>query len=475
MKFNFLKHSVSVVIVTSLLLSLCACDRKEQRTERVEIEPMEIEEVHSLSFDFLGGKDVMPIGGFYGPYSSTYSYNGVNLPDYISDEIFSLIADCGLNMINQTNTEYDSDPKGVIELLKLGEKYNIGIIVKDGMVSGLHREDALSLEELDKRIQSYSSYPAFCGMYVQDEAGTSYYHPELENSNGFLPDFVPIFEKLDALGISSYFNLIGGYAVNERETIERYYEEAASTLDLKYMSSTNYTWDNEGSKSNYLYNMDTIRYIAEKNGLPFWAYHAAGGQWNDDGRYFDSEEYYPTEGEFYWSVNTSLAYGAKGIKYFMIIQPHYFAYAESTDFDAQRNGLIGIWGNKTQWYYYAQNVNKQIDAVDSVLMNSVSKGVIASGEEAEKDFAGLRGIMEGKSWRELENVQGNAMIGCFNYQGKSALYVVNYETEYAQKITLDLVDAFNVTLIQNAEVSRVNVDSLTLDMGAGEGVLVVFD
>ena len=173
----------------------------------------------------------------------------------------------------------------------------------------------------------------------------------------------------------------------------------------------------------------------------------------------------------------SLAYGAKGIKYFPIVQPTYFGYAASQPFDAQRNGLLGVYGNTTQWYYYAQKVNKQISAVDVVLMNSVNKGVLVKGGLAESDNAKSDCVLEGTSWRELKNIDsaGDVMVGCFNYQGSTALYVVNYETEYNQKINLKLHDSYNVSLTQKAEVVRKNTDCIKLDMEPGEGVLVVFE
>ena len=40
------------------------------------IVPMEKEEVAALSFDFIGGNDVMPIGGFYGPHNYNFCWDG---------------------------------------------------------------------------------------------------------------------------------------------------------------------------------------------------------------------------------------------------------------------------------------------------------------------------------------------------------------------------------------------------------------
>jgi hypothetical protein len=84
-------------------------------------------------------------------------------------------------------------------------------------------------------------------------------------------------------------------------------------------------------------------------------------------------------------------------------------------------------------------------------------------------------VLEGTSWRELKDINGESMVGCFNYLGKSAFYVVNYDTEYAQNITLDFYDNYDMRVIQKGETSYVDTDCLTLTMGAGEGVLIVIE
>ena len=67
MRKNNLKKIVSAGLAFSLAASLllgCSGGQK------VNVEPMEAEESNALSFDFIGGKDVMPIGTFYGPHVS---------------------------------------------------------------------------------------------------------------------------------------------------------------------------------------------------------------------------------------------------------------------------------------------------------------------------------------------------------------------------------------------------------------------
>ena len=472
MKQSIMKRLVSGILISSMLLGVSACGNKEQ----VVIEPMEKEEVHSVSFDFLGGADVMPISGYYGPLTGPDSVDGESLPNYFTDEIFQKISGAGVNMIHHANTNYVLAPEQVFQMLELGEKHNVGICVFDGQICQPTPGVDKDLNVVDARISEYCDYPAFCGLYVVDEPGTSYYIPT-ENQSRDISTYATVFQTLRELGVFGAGNLLGVWKEADREKYRQYVEEYCEKCDPMFLSFDYYVWDrhNNSTKSGFLYNMDTIRHYAEKYELPFWCYIQAGSQWGDGGQVFDSGELIPTEGQLQWNVNVALAYGVKGIEYFPLIQPHYFSYAVSKDYDFQRNGILGAWGNKTQWWHYAKKMNTQIGAIDHVLMNSVNKGVIVTGEVATKETDGLEFIMQGDSWRELASVEGNTMIGCFNYQGKSALYVVNYEHEYAQKVTLNLHDSYNMSIIQNAEQSNVNTDTLTLDLKAGEGALIVFD
>ena len=67
------------------------------------------------------------------------------------------------------------------------------------------------------------------------------------------------------------------------------------------------------------------------------------------------------------------------------------------------------------------------------------------------------------------------IMRCFNYQGKTALYVANYSYEYAQEVELKFNGNYNFTVIQNAEAKQYTGKGITLDMYAGDGVLIVFE
>ena len=464
MKGKSYRFRIGIMLTIIASCILCACGTKEE--EKIVIEPMEKEEVASCTFDFLGGKDVMPIGGYYGPQPSELSIDGTAVPDYINEEIFKAIAESGINLIEHTYTNYDKAPEMAKKLLELGEKYNIGIAVTDQFKD----YTKATVSQYGERIANYSDYASFCGMYIVDEPGNDTYF----STNGRpISAYGNVFSNLDELGIWGYANLYPLYERDKRDVYEDYVNEFLKTCKVKNLQWDFYVNSKGHDRLDYFYNMSVIREKAEEYNIPFWPYIQAGAQWGSSA--METDGYYPDEGEFDWNVNTCLAYGAKGLGYFPVIQPIQYSYAMDETYDFERSGMIGAWGNLNRWWYYAKDINKHIAAIDEVLMNSVNKGIIVTSKQAKSDTKDSKFILEGKSWRELTDVTGDAMIGCFNYQGKSAFYVVNYDSEYAQEITLQWYDDCQFRVVQNAETSRLEGDSVTLTMEAGEGVLVVME
>ena len=445
------------------------------------------QESKAVSFDFLG-EDSMPITGYYGPYSSTLESDSLLLPDFVTDEYVKMIADSGVNVIICSNLDYASKPALVKKLLKLGEKYGVGIYVQDSTILDMDNTD-----DLETQLANYSGYESFIGMYLVDEPNTTSYSPNSKHNS--VSTYETAAKLLDELGIKTYINLypiadavsISGSTITELDKYlyKSYIDDVRDTLKSQVVSWDYYPFTSEtvSDMSLYFWNMDTIRTKAKDAEQPFWAFVQAGAQWNDDGEYFTSTSYYPDEYQFNWNVNTCLAYGAQGIQYFPLVQPINYAYSGSSAEDAQwdfnRNSLLGAWGNKTDWYTYAEAINKHIGAIDEVLMNSVNEGVIVSGT-ATTYTSSLSSTISSDvySTYKLKSVSGNTMIGCFDYNGKTALYVVNYNmtADGSQDITLEFTGDYAVKVIQDAETNKYKtISSLTLNMEAGEGVLLVIE
>lgn len=470
-KNNYVKRIVSAVLLSGILLSLGACSGTGVFADGIQsLEPMEIEEVATYSLDAIGGSDVMPIAGYFAPYTPSYSYDGNQQPDQLTDEIFQKIADSGVNYLTLANANYTSNKEQVIKALELGEKYDIAILVDDRR---LIQKD-LSIDMVDSYINEYANYSSFGGIYVIDEPGTSYFR---SRTGANIDDYMHMSEYANELDVVAYHNLFPTMRGSE-EAYEQYVQEFVDKFQPKYVQYDIYPFNSGlGQDVQMLFsNISSIYKVTTKANIPAWAFIQAGGQFNDAREFLATNQYSPTKGEFYWDIGTRLAFGAKGIHYFPVIQPYWFGYAEEEPFDFQRSGLLGAWGNTTRWYYYAQEINKQIAAIDHVLMNAQHKGVIAVGDSAKSEIgADNSALMKADSWRELEKVYGDAIIGCFNYKGKTALYVVNQDREYAQKVKLEFVDNFKFAVIQDAEEKTMTGDSLELVFSAGNSALIVFE
>lgn len=473
-KYRFRYRFLSASLVFLLLIQIVGCSRGDTKeTEKVSVEKMEAEEVFNYSFDAIGGSDVMPIMAFYGPATTAHSYNGNSAPNYYTEEFMELIAGTGINVISFNSTKYENHPHLVQTMLENAAKHDVGVIVYDTRIN-----NNTSIEKIDEYINDYSNYRAYCGVFVRDEPYHKEYKPT-DNANSYVEDFANVFTNLRELGEFGFGNLFPMGVGTSNDSYGKYVEDYLKLCNPQFLGYDLYPFaDENGLKTadEYFNNMFLVREAAAENGIPFMPFVQCGSQWNDSMAHFDTEGYYPQKGQFMWSAGTALACGAKGIQYFTLIQPYYYAYSLTEPYDFQRNGLIGAFGNKTRWYYYAQEMNAQIAAVDHVLMNSVSKGVIASSETVKSNMGtAVKYLMDGTAWRELKDVSGDALVGCFNYQGKTALYVVNYDMKYAQHITLDFVDTYNVTVIQDAEEKHVSEDALTLTLSAGNSALVIFE
>ena len=142
--------------------------------------------------------------------------------------------------------------------------------------------------------------------------------------------------------------------------------------------------------------------------------------------------------------------------------------------------IIGANGNITRWYYYVKRANEQIQAIDEYLMNSASEGVIIHGTTARKNIIGdnnsYETIMSENKFRELTGIKGDdCVVGCFDYKGGTALYVVNYSRLKKGNILLEFNNKYRYTVIQRAQTADVVGTSIPLTLDTGEGALIVLN
>ena len=465
----------AVALGLVLAVSATACNHAPVSAEVRKAQPY-----YSVSYDVLGGEDVMPIGVWWGPYASTSgsTVNGITQPDYVTDEIFTLLKESGANFIACSADQYPDAGESIQKTLELCEKYGIGYFIQDSRI--LNAETAADIENY---AADYITHNNCLGIHLTDE-------PFISEIDALGPVYKAFAETSFAADKQIYVNMLPSYSGTDRlgGTHYSYLTKFVQTTGTEFLSYDNYPFRSKDQgttysiPSSYFEDLSTVRKVAEENHIPYWVFVQAGGQWEEQvGK--PSNPLFPNEGETLWNINTCLAYGAKSIQYFTFLQPTHFADAGNDNYDYQRNGMIGVMGNKTQWYYYIQKANIEIAAIDHVLMKSAHMGVLATGFWKDRLAADIPEDSDGNSWRELQGLSSTgedagAIVGCFDYnfegdKSRSAFYVVNSDSSAKQQISLNFNNNYRYEVIQRGKSVTVSGTDITLTLERGEGALIV--
>ena len=212
-------------------------------------------------------------------------------------------------------------------------------------------------------------------------------------------------------------------------------------------------------------NLSNVRYWTMKANVPYWVYGQLGG-WPEYGQTIDPSTQYLTYGHTALQFNSMLSYGAKGIQYYnYFMPPNYISAGNYTS-------ATMVDGTPTPYYAQIQRINKQVAAIDDVLLRSAWKGIIQIGSSPatipDGDKVPSYGALSSYSGT------GNAIIGCFEYRDIGwAYYVTTNDVYNASTVTLNFNGNYNVRTVQDGESSTASADKITLSIPAGEGVLVV--
>ncbi|MDD6478813.1 MAG: dockerin type I domain-containing protein [Oscillospiraceae bacterium] len=427
------------------------------------------------------GKTTMPIVGFHGPVAPFIYRENVGtdenpqMKDYLTNNlitksVYKAIADLGINMISYIeNSGFSGSTE---ENFKLAEEYGIAI--------NLHyREPGASDLDFANYIGHVGNYTSFKGLHVVDEPNTLYYPSAstTERMSGFAADsvrankFCNLYGYTNLLPMYAWMGIEGATQAERNANYVKYLEEYCETYKPKMISWDHYVYST-GDKYHYFNNMNMVKAAAAKYNLPFWGFVQAG---DDSGRMQNPTVV--TESQMLWNVNTQLAYGVKGMQYFTLIQPYYFSFDATNDtvYDFNQSGLIAANGTKTKYYSMAKKANDQIIAVDEYLMEADSKAVLAVGTNTQADTACNLTSYGAVSSVVCDNNADGAIVGCFDYKGKQAFYIVNYDSAAAQNITLHFNNTYNLKVVSSVIDTIVSSNQYTATLGAGQAVLVVLN
>lgn len=426
----------------------------------VTTEKGESKKVYAKTFEYIGGRDVMPIGTFHGPDTTI-----------LNDEYFSLIQDCGIKFFTST-LDGSIDRENTNKLLEICDRYNIGAFIGlSAITSPARMGTAFTSEQYDKLLSMFLDYDSLLGVHIADEPN----YTQCAN----LSESVKAIQQSDiGSEYDVYFNALPMYAENaslagssvdasKEANFEIYMRQYIEKLEVDYFSYDFYPFGKFGYiNPDYFKNMGIVRNICDEYNIPFWTFIQCGASFENP-----ISECIPDEDYFRWNIATCLAYGAKGMQYFTLQQP--ISFVDATDSETYtRCGLFGADGRINQWYYYAKENNAHIAEIDSVLMNAYHEGVIFSGKSVIAQSTGKEVISSG-SFKELTSVSGDALVGCFDYKGGTCLYVVNNTPLKMNEVTLNFDNNYLYTITRGTDSVTQTGKILTLSLNKGEGALVV--
>ena len=213
------------------------------------------------------------------------------------------------------------------------------------------------------------------------------------------------------------------------------------TVRPPFLSYDHYSLMEWGDRPGYFANLETIRAEALQAGVPFWNIILATP-------HFDYRD--PSPADLRWQVNTTLAYGGKGLAYFTYWTP---------DVENFRDGIIGLDGRPTLKYDVVARLNRELRGVGRHMLGLTSSAVHhwpdAPAGATVQPLDGLVAGVEG----------GEYVIGEFrDAAGLPWLYLANRDRARSARVTLRLRTS-------HAEVSEVarstgELRAVTLDQGA---------
>ncbi|MBQ2986615.1 MAG: hypothetical protein IJE23_03950 [Tyzzerella sp.] len=456
--------------------------------------------------------DKMPIIGFAGPAGNQ-----------IKEETYQKIQKLGITLIIENGGEHSYSDIPVnryytYEQLTLAQKYGISMTVPDQRLLDMRTESVETIQNyLPEAIEYYKDYQSFAGLFIIDEPVTTSYPPyylSYTNPNAAnFSEYANLAKAVNTMEVNgqklfAYSNALG-YCyqhVNDVTSPYKYMDYLngfAEEYGNQFVSATYYPFFGEhvdvpdaGSPtdgSDYFKHLALNRYVANESGNPLWTFVQAG----------DSFELAPdgdpiTEGEFKWSANMGLAFGAKGIQYFSLVQP------TNPIFHQSPMGLLDSTGaeNAAGYYDWAMDVNEELTAIDHILVNATHEGIMTTGTHATEQAANnVKDIELYKSkhwlWATGEDSQGNAKVevysnyegatvtcgtdstygtltGCFKTaDGKHALFIANYNPEQDNTVAVNVGSGVAATIIHEGNTTEAT-GSAYITLGAGEAALVVF-
>ena len=432
----------------------------------------------TFKYDFLP-KNEMPILGYMAMPPANAADGGAESynPSFITKSNFQTYKDAGFNILSGLYEREPFSPAEVRKALELCQELDLAYFLNDVSYrcDSKGGTDPAPTEEYFRQIMQDEWYlyeDNFAGITVKDEPAAADFDGmarvnkvlnELTDGKSVYATLFPAYVETGRLYLEdepedeweAYRKYVTEYIEKVQPSMIPYncyaFMKQGATLENTYGDPGQLSYA-RNNLTDYFTSLSLFREMSQKYDLPFWVTVIAYNHRNPQ---------HMTEKEIAWTVNSSLAYGAKGMQYYTYWS-HLDGNPENWDSHKKR-GLVTANGTPHDTYYQIKRINENIKTVDDVLMAATSKGVIQFG----KNILPLVQNDVLYSYELLNNISGgDSFVGCFDLNGKAVYYIVNnsinagrqtFKAEFLEKVNVRLTNSEGVTMVSDTYSAAFNL------------------
>ena len=374
--------------------------------------------------------------------------------------------------------EFDAKTNKLV--LDAAAERGLTVMVSDSRIDKALHDPANMRAYLADVVAEYRDYPALFGYHIVDEPNASMF-PLLGSIRETLAELDPAHE--------AYINLFPNYASPAQlgnDTYELHLQEFTDKVKPAIISYDHYhflkgakketicvdereqkIYDStfggvseyeNADRAGFFTNIEQIRNESLRTGIPFMVIILVV----EHGPYRNL-----TDGELRWEVWQSLAYGSSRLSYFTYWTPG-ANNTEGDDFWHWQNGMISQTGEILPHYHMIADINRELQAVGSILAEQKSLGVYHLGELPNEHYITYANGAVGP----IDSIEGNQLtVGVFT-DGYVLIANRDYAAEndfaFAAKGTVSLYDA-----LEDSYIALESEDGVyRMSLGEGDALLL---
>lgn len=326
--------------------------------------------------------------------------------EFITPERYREVAEAGFNYL-MPPCEGSATPQVNHRILDTAKATGLKAFLQDERMPLAISGSADAKSRLDAIVREYAAHPSFAGYFLTDEPG--------EAAFDGLAEVVAYLRAKDPKH-PAVINLFPSYASPEQlgvPTYTRYVADFQRTVHPFAISYDHYHFLKDGDRPTFFTNLDVVRSISLKAGVPFWQIVLS----------IPHGSYRPlTEAEKRWEAFQTLAYGGKGLFYFTYWQPG----DKSFDWGPP---IILRNGTRTPQYEEMKRINADVQSVGKYLIDAVPSMVFQTGNRAPGGDARPDGAPV------HVNGPGDVTVGLFRRD--THLYALLTNRDYKKPITTE--------------------------------------